>query len=396
MTTSTPTGDAAPTAHPARLHLYFLDGLRALAALYVVFHHLWLATRAVPYVKTPLIEALTEPLWYGHYAVSLFIVISGFCLMLPVLSAGDRPPSWRTFFWRRARRVLPPYALTLAISLILIATLINRKTGALWDLSLPVTLEGVASHVLMIHDIWPETQYQINYSLWSIAVEWRIYLLFPLFLLGRKRLGLALTAVLTTLVSLLLLRLPINPIAHYAALFVFGMVSAELAYSDSPRLDRLRRLVNPLLVGLFAAAWALGLSGINIWDNLLLPIEHTDYIFGLWVACLLCALAQGRLAWLSRALSWRPLVVIGSFSYSLYLIHAPLLQGVWQYVVMPWRQSRVGAFLTLGAISLPLVMISAYGMFLVAERPFLRRKPHPGSPAPRNPDRGASAVDLQA
>jgi peptidoglycan/LPS O-acetylase OafA/YrhL len=392
MTTST--GDAAPMPPTRQLHLHFLDGLRALAALYVVVHHIWLETRGVPYVETPLIDALTEPLVYGHYAVSLFIVISGFCLMLPVLSAGDRPPRWRTFFWRRARRILPPYMLTLVISLALIATLISQKTGALWDLSIPVTPAGLATHVLMIHDIWPETQYQINYPLWSIAVEWRIYLFFPLFLLGRKRLGLAITAILTTLVSLLLLKLPINLTAHYAALFVFGMLSAELAYSDAAGLIRLRRLVNPLVVGLFAAAWVVGLSGINIWNNLLLPVEHMDYIFGLWVACVLCALAQDRLAWLNRALSWRPLVFIGSFSYSIYLIHAPLLQVVWEYVVMPWQQARVDAFLTLWAISLPLVLISAYGLFLVAERPVVRRKPHANPPALHDPLAGA--VDLQA
>ncbi|WP_410959855.1 acyltransferase family protein, partial [Salmonella sp. SAL4356] len=69
----------------------------------------------------------------GHLAVSIFIVISGFCLALPVVAAGDRMRDGSlNFFKRRARRILPPYYGALAFSLLLIATVLGKKTGSLW------------------------------------------------------------------------------------------------------------------------------------------------------------------------------------------------------------------------------------------------------------------------
>lgn len=87
----------------ARLHLNFLDGIRAIAALYVLMHHLWLSQRALLPQGWP-----TGWLAYGHLAVDVFIVLSGFCLMLPVARFKELRGGARHFFARRARRILPP------------------------------------------------------------------------------------------------------------------------------------------------------------------------------------------------------------------------------------------------------------------------------------------------
>src|ERR1051325_3590122 len=78
----------AAVAKPVRLP--YLDGLRALAAGYVVLFH------AIPGFSA---ENLTGP-WrvlkrafaYGHEAVAIFIVLSGYCLMLPMVSRSPQPP----------------------------------------------------------------------------------------------------------------------------------------------------------------------------------------------------------------------------------------------------------------------------------------------------------------
>ena len=86
---------------------------------------------------------------------------------------------------------------------------------------------------------------------------------------------------------------------------------------------------------------------------------------------------QSRDNVLARLFSWKPLVVIGTFSYSVYLIHAPLLQLLWQYVIRPVgleKESMLLVFLTAG---LGAVIAGAYLFFRVFEQPFLRSGPRP-------------------
>jgi peptidoglycan/LPS O-acetylase OafA/YrhL len=75
---------------------------------------------------------------------------------------------------------------------------------------------------------------------------------------------------------------------------------------------------------------------------------------------------------LSRAFSWKPLVFIGTFSYSLYLIHAPVLQLLWQYLISPSSAEPSAKFGFLMTLGLLIVLGAAYGFFRVFEEPFMR------------------------
>ncbi len=75
----------------ARLH--GLDGIRGVAALFVVLHHCWL-------LSFPGYPSNTGPWWlgwlvYGHFAVVVFIVLSGFSLAIAParsgVAASERP-----------------------------------------------------------------------------------------------------------------------------------------------------------------------------------------------------------------------------------------------------------------------------------------------------------------
>jgi peptidoglycan/LPS O-acetylase OafA/YrhL len=358
--------------------------LRALAALYVVVHHAWLEIWPVDYNRFPSgsLAFLTNWMGYGHFAVSVFIVLSGFSLMLPVVRNG-----WTlrggaiSFLLRRARRILPPYYCAIGFSLLLIALLVGQKTGTHWDISLPVTLQTLQAHLLLQQDLFG--QCKINHALWTIAVEWRIYFVFPLMVLLWRRIGGIATIIGTLLISYVLAFMvagtPWEPtMPHYLALFALGASAAAIAVSPDVRSRLLRDRLpwTRFTVALFAviclACWRWG-QPIGWPDRSMLLL--VDTFVGLATAAALIGAARPhRQDVLHRMLSWRPLAFIGTFSYSLYLIHAPLLQVVWQYIAHPLRFLGFGdageLLITLGA-GIPIILGIAYLFFRACEKPFI-------------------------
>ena len=353
--------------------IVFVDGLRALAALYVTLHHAMLEVWPVNHLPSGTALLLTAWMLYGHYAVAVFIVVSGFCLMLSVVRAGGvlRDGAW-AFYVRRARRILPPYYAAVVLSLVLIWLWIGHKTGTHWDSSLPVSLFGVIEHVLLLQNFW--SQSQINHALWSIAVEWQIYLLFPVLVYSWRKIGPGLTVVWAVALGYFLaLGFPLSRVRegslHFLALFVLGMLAAQIAFGSEERWATLRRhtpwlaLTVLLWAALFLCLFQIGWSHYGV---------QLDLLVGFASAALLAAASVHEHSWLHRALAWRPLVFIGAFSYSLYLIHAPLLQLVWQYAVHPLGLGKAGELLALIGIGIPVIVGCAYVFFLFCERPFIK------------------------
>jgi peptidoglycan/LPS O-acetylase OafA/YrhL len=90
----------------------YVEGIRAVACLTVVLNHAIAEAFPVLYrVDIPPVISFLQ-LWYafGHHAVTAFIVVSGFCLGLP-LAGGDfsKPVAFGQFMARRIARIIPPY-----------------------------------------------------------------------------------------------------------------------------------------------------------------------------------------------------------------------------------------------------------------------------------------------
>ncbi len=138
-----------------------------------------------------LIAWLTDWLAYGHYAVTVFIAISGFSLGLPIARGNGRLRKGALdFFQRRSVRILPPYYAALLIAYLVACLSLHRHTGSAYDSALPTTAFGFWSHLFLIHDFWP-VQFEADPPLWSIAVECQLYLFFPLLVFLRRKLGTA-------------------------------------------------------------------------------------------------------------------------------------------------------------------------------------------------------------
>jgi len=356
-------------------HLDFLDGVRGFAALYVVAHH---AMLNLPPVASRVDALMRRAFALGHFSVDVFIVLSGFCLMLPVLRRPGHVGLW-PFIGRRAVRILPAYYVALLCSLLLIGTVIGQPSGTHWDVSLPVTTRDVALHMMLMHDWSASSALRINHPFWSIAVEWKIYFLFPVLLWLRARTGMTRTAgvaLLSGYVGWLVLERTnaLNPgpwgsSPYYVGLFALGMLAAELTTSARCRAWA----VSAEGVAIFAAATVV-LGALALVESSargpLLPLQLASAPMGAWTGALLVMLHTGALPRLSSALASRPSASLGRMGYSIYLVHAPLVQLVHQYLVAPisWPAAcRPMIMVTLGALVTVLV---AYPFYRLAERPF--------------------------
>src|SRR6059058_3271286 len=113
-------------ANPRPQRLAGLDGVRGLAALFVVVNHVFL--RAFPGYPVDHAPFWASPFIYGRFAVVVFIVLSGFSLALSPARHGWQLDGVCRFARRRARRILPAYWAALAFSLA-VAWLVAPQPG---------------------------------------------------------------------------------------------------------------------------------------------------------------------------------------------------------------------------------------------------------------------------
>jgi peptidoglycan/LPS O-acetylase OafA/YrhL len=360
--------------------LSFLDGVRALAALYVVVcHHV---TDIMDKMGGTLRHA-SGWLSYGHYAVDVFIVLSGYCLMLPVVKTGATklPHGVKQYIRARALRILPPYFAAVIFSMAVLAAL-----GRFHEL----TVGDIVSHLLVIHNFSSHWVYSINSPLWSVAVEWQIYFTFPLLLLPlRRRLGAAACILGGVAVGMLPhLLLPIASKHHlvpqdwnldwsypwYIGLFAMGMIAAEQTYRKMP--DAADRRFLRLLAGVGLAAFACVALVTLHGGSLVLHSYLVDMAMGAGSAAILiwCGrhvrLAESKKPLLVRLLSSRPLVALGVMSFSLYLVHQPMWLCL-DPLVARFSLSAGGELAVRLILGVPVVVLLAYVFYLLVERPCL-------------------------
>jgi len=338
------------------LRLHYLDGLRGLAALYVTLHHAYLQVFPNPEQVLPVALAWgTHWLEYGSFSVAIFIVLSGYCLMLPVAKSGVLAGGAWHYIQRRARRIIPPYYAAIAFTLLLTAIFPWLQTQApktIWAGTQPgFALSSLASHLLLIHNFKSIWISKINYPMWSIAIEWQIYFFLPFLLIPLwKRLGLGAMAIASVLIGFAPHYLMHGALdwtkPWYLTLFTMGAIAALIGVSSDLFLVNLRQRLpwGSLALCCVAGLLALVVPQQRVWLNHSEAI--TDPMVGLFMMCLLMQCtkkATAQKAMEQKAIEhsvdglWHavvsllstPLVLgLGAFSYSLYLIHAPILAAI--------------------------------------------------------------------
>lgn len=170
----------------APLRIPSVDLLRGIAIACVFLHHClapafggsqlpwagWAPDFSLLQENLPLI--MLYPLTLAWWGISLFFVISGFCIHLSANRQAHE--GMRGFFTRRFFRIYPPY-----LAVLLFFALLWPWTRIFLDSD-----NGrvqIASHALLVHNFAGDTFFGINPSFWSIAVGAQLYLIYPLLLL---------------------------------------------------------------------------------------------------------------------------------------------------------------------------------------------------------------------
>ena len=358
---------AVPSPKPDRIA--GLDGIRGLAALYVVLYHIFL--RAWPGGA-----AAHAPFWAawldnGRTAVIVFIAVSGFSLAIGPARSGWRFTSIRDYARRRAWRILPPYWAALGFSLVMVWFVLAQPGWAVTD------GKSVVVYGLLLQDVFPTGS--PNRAFWSIAIEAQLYVLLPLLLLLVRRFSavamVALVAVIVVTMGVLAPHVAwandalVQFTPDLAVLFAVGILAAGIVTAS----ERIRSLPWAWFA-LAAAVPVIVLVSIKgeAWSNA--NLFWTDLASAPAIGCLLAAIATSRPGIVVRFLNTRPLRSLGSFSYSLYLTHLPIVIAVAYGLVLPRVPTGTPTFFVLVAILVPTTVVFARLFAAVFEYPFQRHR----------------------
>lgn len=350
----------------------YLDGIRGLTAFYIVLNHatLNIVLQDTAGAMSKGVRWMTSWVANGLLSVQIFIVLSGFCLMLAALGDDGRLRGGLAgFAFRRAKRILPCYYGAMAFSLALIALV--PAMSAL-DKSDHVTRDGLIAHLFLAHNFSTAWITQIDPPMWSLSIEWQIYFIFALLLLPVwQRLG-----TVASLLTGVALGYGIHWITKgkadysqpfYIGFFAMGMAAAAVGFGKSGFAERARRLP----WGVIAVASYLLFLGLY-------KYVHSPKIWMISTQFLAFSVATGLLALttakpdgfnLRRVLEWKPVLNVGHMSYSLYLTHFPVLAVLYAFVHR-WNLSPDAEVWVMLAAGVPASLAVAYVFYRLLERPF--------------------------
>jgi len=348
-----------------------LDGLRGVSFLIVFLAHAGL-----------------EWIIPGRVGVNVFFLLSGY-LITTLMIRERQKTGWislKLFYSRRTLRIFPPmYAIMIATLLYL--WLVHHMQG--------ITIAGVCSQAFYYQNYWFHNGKGIIPGLgvlWSLAVEEHFYILFPpLFLLLLNRFDLNYRQIAILLLGLCALILVWRTFVVFT--FPNGLVWAR---------DTTDCRADSILFGCVLACWeetpstARALSKRNL-ERIIVPCSITlllatlvfrNPVFretlrytlqGIAIAPILYYVVHVPESVAGRLLNMRWLTALGTLSYSLYLLHATVLEEM---------NGAVHSRALAGVLSLIVAILAAYIVHVVVEKPttaLRQRLHHLGAGGKRKP-----------
>ena len=362
-----------------------LDGLRAIAvSLVILDHYAPFRTMAHGFAAR-----------YGGMGVDIFFVLSGFLITTILLQSRTQPHPYRTFYARRALRILPAYALVLLLVFTAAACLGEpiQQHIVLGQLLFLRSFAGTGQllhHCLALLHLpgWfrfvPPSLVSADYGhlpttasfgpTWSLSVEEWFYMLWAPVVMLLPRRAIAATACAICATGLLLRSVPNAGTSFFTSVDI--LVSGALLALWMERRPSLHAAVRQRLdrsLAAIAIAAALLLVVLSWLDRTVL----SGTLIELSVAGGLAAIIpnSGGSALVLRLLRAKPLVSLGTISYMVYLVHLPVYflvrRGFEGHA--HWLAQQQQAWV-IGLCSIGATLCFSVASWVWMERPLLRRK----------------------
>ena len=313
-------------------HVPALDGIRGLAMLGVLIQHCYFR---VPGATSLLDRSLMQVREVGWVSIEVFFALSGFLITGILLDSKGTDGYFRNFIGRRVLRIFPLYYATLVMLFFVIPRLGIVPSPEMADV---VAAQGwywsyLQNFFIALKMQTPPGQLLFYTGhLWSLAVEEQFYLLWPLliFALRPKQMAYACGALIVLAIGLRVAALwqGVNPRAIYT-LTPFRMDSLAagsllaIAVRDPAGLAFLSRWARPaFLIGIAGTIASLVVARDA--NPFHWPVQSFGYTsLAVWsTALIFLALVAPPSAPIARFFQQRPLLLLGRYSYGIYIIHA--------------------------------------------------------------------------
>lgn len=304
----------------SRTNFALVQALRGIAALWVVFFHLS-AAEHIPALHAWLPAMASGTIFdAGHYGVAIFFTLSGFVIAHSLDGAVMTPRGVAQFMLRRSIRLDPAYWVSMVV-----VVAVGAAVSLLRDKPFVVPDGGaILAHILYLQEILKVPEIDVVY--WTLTYEIQFYAIFAAAMMIRgSMLPLFVIALLSA--AGLLDAAPKGLFVHYWGSFFIG-VMARRATDD-------RR-------------WIAGMAILGA----LLVIDNGFGAINAVTAFLLYITV--RSGWAETGLNWRWLQFLGAISYSLYLLHNPIVS------VTGWMAHKIfGAGIAADIASLIAILAAA-------------------------------------
>ena len=346
------------------LRVECLDGLRGIAALWVLVGHCAILTGlSLPVLDKP------------DLGVDLFMMLSGFLMVFHYqLRAKDEPWSepgtWIKFWARRYFRIAPLYYILLGLAFALGPAILAwhtvidhflRLKPYAPEIYIDGSLTNIAAHLSFLFGLLPAYSVRTPLPDWSLGLEMQFYAVFPALMLSTRKLGWVRTVIFTALTAAVIThatwhfstRFPMPSFLPFKIdIFLAGMLLAE-----SCREGRRTAAIY------FALALVLAYQPFE-GEGSLERLAVREIMVVMFFLLVLNGLLPARLGNCARkiaaVLSNNPFRWLGEISYSTYLLHLPIMSPVIAFIILRWGHNIsasarfIMAVLTVSAIVYPL------------------------------------------
>jgi len=386
---------------PSNRYLTTLTPLRGIAALLVViFHSNLMAKQFMPPGYTSFVSG-------GWLWVDFFFILSGFIIFY-VYGKNFQASVPRGAYWKyigaRFARVYPLHFFTLIWCVVCTIIINSIATGLDPFFAAVFDLNAVPASLVMLQSVHLFDMTPLNTPSWSLSTEWWVYMLFPFLVPLFMRLSSSLKVIAFILIAgiYVFIRFIINPMGFTGegtgptinVTFDFGLLRCLAGF-----------LLGMLLYVLYESRFGYNVLkrdfAFLLVSSLIIAGLHFGFdeffILSLFPAMILCA--SFNETGVKRFLDLRPLQRLGDWSFSIYMVHVPLIFLLWIYQLkknpaqfadfMTFVQSppdyATGVIVCIGLVVLTLsVAALTYRFVEVPARNYLNRrfaKPKDKAPA---------------